>query len=123
MLEYMEAIKDLTENEKLMFQAEMKDKSKSVLAGQMACLFLGALGAHRFYLDQKKEALFYFFGIPILLIMSAKFDWDLLAGVIVCFYFVGLTIEVLFMRGRVKKFNFALSKDISSKIKSLRIKA
>ena len=35
----------------------MKNKAKSVYTAFFLCLFLGHLGAHRFYLNRKKTAL------------------------------------------------------------------
>lgn len=122
MLEYIDQIKDLTDSEKNLFSNEMKNNSKSILAGQMACLFLGGFGGHRFYLNENKVGLFYLIGIPLLFIISISKDWVLIYTLIIIFYLVGLLVEVLMMRGRVKKYNFKLASDISQKIKSIRTK-
>lgn len=122
MLEYVNQIKDLTESERLLFGNELKDKSKSVWIGQLTCLFLGFLGTHRFYLNQNKEGLFYFVGIPALLFISASLDWTPVAALIMVFYTLGLLVETLMMRERVKTFNSDLATELSQKIKDLREK-
>ena len=45
-------IKDLTDQERLMFHAEFNSSQKSPTTGLLLCLFLGGVGAHRFYLNQ-----------------------------------------------------------------------
>ena len=120
MLEYIDQIKDLTDTEKSLFSAEMKDKSKSIVVGQLICFFFGFLGAHRFYILQNQTGIFYFIGIPSLALLSGYFQWIILLELIIIFYTVGLLFEVLLMRGRVTQFNLNLAIDISKKIKSLR---
>lgn len=45
-------MKDLTDQERLMFQSEMAANRKDPTVGVLLALFPGGLGAHRFYMGQ-----------------------------------------------------------------------
>lgn len=122
MLEYLEQIRELNDSERALFSSEMKENSKNVLIGQMICFFLGFIGAHRFYLNERFLGFFYFVGVPTLFLIAFINGWQALAEAFYIFYFIGLVFEVLLMRKRVTKYNFRLASEVSEKIKSLRLK-
>ena len=94
--------KDLTDQERLMFQTEMGTRRKSATTGVLLALFLGGLGAHRFYLGQTGRGILY-----------VVFVWTLIPA------FVAL-IECFLMGGRVRRYNAAIGYEIAIKLKGLR---
>ena len=74
------AMRDLTEQERTLFLAELGGSRKDTTVAVLLCLFLGGLGAHRFYLGQSLLGILYiccfipywilsmllFFGIPLI---------------------------------------------------------
>ena len=52
-------MKYLTDQERLMFQAELNGRRKAATTGVLLCFFLGGVGAHRFYMGQKGLGIVY----------------------------------------------------------------
>lgn len=95
-------MKGLSDQERLMFQNEMTANRKDVSTGVVLCLFLGAFGAHRFYMKQSGLGAVY-----------AVLSWTgvtLLVALVECFL----------MPARVREFNDALATEAVTKIKALR---
>jgi len=64
-------VHDLTERELLILRQEVDSRKKSVAAIWLLWLFLGELGAHRFYLGRVGS------GIAMLLTLGGLFIWAL----------------------------------------------
>ena len=64
-------VHDLTERELLILRQEVDSRKKSVAATWLLWLFLGELGAHRFYLGRVGS------GIAMLLTLGGLFIWAL----------------------------------------------
>ena len=52
-------LKDLSDEERFMHQTELAGSRKETAAGILLCLFLGGLGAHRFYMGEKGLGVLY----------------------------------------------------------------
>lgn len=94
--------KDMTENERMMFQSEYNSKKKDTTIAILLALFLGGLGGHRFYMNQP--------GIAVIYIL---FCWTFIPAVVAL-------IECFFMKGRVEAYNDRLAQEIAVKIKMTR---
>lgn len=93
---------DLTDHERLMFQTEMGSRRKTPATGVVLTLFLGGLGAHRFYLGQ--------IGLGILYVV---FCWTFIPALVAL-------IECFMMAGRVRRYNASVGQEIAMKLKGLR---
>ena len=102
MLEEAALMKDLTDQERLMFQTEMGTRRKNPTTGVVLALFLGGFGAHRFYLGQT--------GLGILYVV---FVWAVIPAIVAL-------IECFLMSGRVRAYNAAIGQEIAIKLKGLR---
>lgn len=91
----------MTDNQKLLFLSEFNARRKDGTTGLLLALFLGGLGAHRFYLGQT--------GLGILYLVCC---WMLIPSIIAFF-------EAFVMKGRVDRFNSALAMDVATKVKAL----
>lgn len=95
-------MKYLTDQERLMFQAELNGRRKAATTGVLLCFFLGRVGADRFYMGQKG------FGI-----VYACFFWTTIPACIAL-------VECFLMPRRVRKYNVAVAGEIAYKLKALR---
>ena len=95
-------MKDLTDEERMMFQNEMAASRKDPTVGVVLALFLGGVGAHRFYMGQT--------GLGILYLC---FCWLFVPAVIAL-------VECFLMPGRVRAHNSAAAQQIVLKLKVLR---
>ena len=95
-------LKDLNDNERLLFQSEFVGLRKNPTTGVLLAFFLGGFGAHRFYMGQAGLGVLY-----------ACFCWTLIPA------FAAL-IECFLMSGRVREHNAAVAEEISMKLKALR---
>ena len=102
MLEEAALMKDLTDQERLMFQTEMGTRRKNPTTGVVLALFLGGFGAHRFYLGQT--------GLGILYVV---FVWAVIPAIVAL-------IECFLMSGRVRAYNAAIGQEIAIQLKGLR---
>ena len=94
-------LNELTVQDLVLFSSEFEAGRKSLLAARMFSVFLGGVGAHRFYLGK---------GTGLLYMLVC---WNPLPWVIgVC--------EAFFMGKRVEKYNAELVQGIVAKIKALR---
>ena len=92
-------IKDMTDQQKMIFMSEYNSAKKSTTVGVLLALFLGGFGAHRFYLNKVVSGVIY-----------ALFFWTFIPAIIAL-------IECFLMSGTVKKYNEAKAIDISQKVK------
>ena len=95
-------MKDLTDQERLMFQTEMGSRRKNPATGVVLALFLGGAGAHRFYLGQTGLGILY-----------ALFVWTFIPALVAL-------IECFLMAGRVRGYNATVGQEIAIKLKGLR---
>lgn len=89
----------MTDNQKLLFMSEFNARRKNPTTGVLLALFLGGLGAHRFYMGQ--------IGLGIVYLVFCLF----LVPAIIAFF------EAFLMSGRVARFNDALAQEIALKLK------
>ncbi|MCP4914606.1 MAG: NINE protein [Oligoflexia bacterium] len=95
-------MKDLSDNEKLLFQAEYAKSEKKPLTGQLFAFFLGGFGGHHFYMGNT--------GLGFVYIL---FSWTGLSA-------LAALIEIFLMRGRCKEYNETVALEVSTKIKAMR---
>lgn len=102
MFEDIAMMQDLTDQERLMFQAEMSTRRKDPTMGLVLCLFLGGLGAHRFYLGETMLGILY---------------------LVFCWTFVPLVIsiiELFLIKDRIRAYNTQAALEVATKLKVLR---
>lgn len=102
MIEDVVLMKDLTDHERLMFQHEMGTRRKNPTTGLLLCLFLGGLGAHRFYLGQTGLGILY-----------ACFVWTFVPALVAL-------VECFLIMNRVRIYNDAVALEVTTKLKALR---
>lgn len=94
--------KDLDADEKIQFQIAFANEKKSVGAAILLALFLGGIGAHKFYLGQS--------GLGVLYLL---FCWTFIPSIIA----IG---EACLMGKTIKRHNFERAQEISEGIKMMR---
>ena len=94
--------KDLDADEKIQFQIAFANEKKSVGAAVLLAVFLGGVGAHKFYLGQS--------GLGVLYLV---FCWTFIPSIIA----LG---EACLMGKIVQRYNFERAKEISEGIKMMR---
>lgn len=97
----MKELRNLNEQDRLMFMNEMASRRKNPTAGVLLALFLGGLGAHRFYMGQT--------GLGILYLC---FCWTLVPG-------IAAFVEAFLMPQRVRAYNAAVGMEIMTRIRVL----
>lgn len=102
MFEEIALLQDLTDQERLIFQTEMGTRRKDPTMGLVLCLFLGGVGAHRFYL-----------GETMLGILYLCFCWTFVPLVV-------SLIELFVIKGRVHAYNTQVAMEVVTKLKMLR---
>ena len=113
------AMRDLTESERPLFLAELHNSRKDTTVAVLLCLFLGGLGAHRFYLGQPVPGIVYAGCFIPYWILSVLF----LFGVPLIIPFVVLVGEAFLLGGRVRRYNDGVAEQIAARLKALRAKA
>lgn len=98
----IQALKNLTDNEKLLFQTEYLTTNKSASTGFLLAFFLGIFGGHHWYFRNKTLGIIYII-----------FSWTGVPAVLGFF-------ESLFQWKRAANYNNNLIGEIVEKIKSLR---
>ncbi|MNX68447.1 TM2 domain protein [compost metagenome] len=83
----MVAMKDMTDAQRLLFQAELTKVRKDKTIAFVLTLFLGGLGAHHFYLGR--------IGLGVL---YAMFCWTAIPSIVAL-------VELFFITGRVERYN------------------
>ena len=101
-LQVIALTKELSSDEKIQFQVAYGNECKSVGLAVALALFLGGLGAHKFYLGQT--------GLGIVYIL---FCWTFIPSLIAA-------IEACFMGKTVKKYNSKAAMEIVEGIKMTR---
>lgn len=110
------AMRDLTEEERTLFLAELGGSRKDTTVAVLLCLFLGGLGAHRFYLGQSALGILYICCfIPYWLLSMLLFF-----GIPLIIPFFVLVAEAFLLGGRVRNYNERTAQQIASRLKALR---
>jgi TM2 domain-containing membrane protein YozV len=89
----------MTDNQRLLFMSEYNRRRKDRTGALLLTLFLGAFGAHRFYLGQV--------GLGVLYLVFCWVFWLVAIG------------ELFLIRGRVDNYNQRLAEDIAGTVKAL----
>ena len=93
---------NLTSDESAAYMAQFNQVEKSAVAGVLLALFLGGLGAHRFYMGQT--------GLGLLYLL---FCWTFVPTIVAF-------VEIFLMPGRVQGHNAAKTAEIVTSIKASR---
>ncbi|MCY4077738.1 MAG: NINE protein [Acidobacteria bacterium] len=110
------AMRDLTEEERTLFLAELGGSRKDTTVAVLLCLFLGGLGAHRFYLGQTALGILYICCfIPYWLLSMLLFF-----GIPLIIPFFVLIVEAFLLGGRVRNYNERTAQHIAARLKALR---
>jgi TM2 domain-containing membrane protein YozV len=92
---------EMSDNQRLLFQNEVAQTRKSPTTAFVLALFLGGLGAHRFYMRD------YWLGL-----LYVVFCWTFVPVVIAL-------IELFFIGERVAKYNLDKATEIAQKLRTL----
>jgi len=95
--------KDMTDSQRMMFQSEISKGRKNRTTALLLTLFLGGLGAHRFYMGQVGMGLLY-----------AVFVWTFIPSIVAF-------IELFFIMKRVDRYNEQLSIEVATKVRALTV--
>lgn len=110
------AMRDLTDEERTLFLAELGGSRKDTTIAVLLCLFLGGLGAHCFYLGQSLLGILYICCfIPYWLLSMLLFF-----GIPLIIPFFVLVAEAFLLGGRVRNYNERTAQQIASRLKALR---
>ena len=101
-LQLIQIQKKLSEDERDVFNYKFERQKKSVSTYAILAVFIGGIGAHKFYLEQ--------IGLGIL---YAVFFWTFIPSIIAL-------IEIFFSRESVNTKNLQIAQDIFKEIKLLR---
>lgn len=93
--------KDMTDSQRMMFQSELSKVRKNRTTALLLTLFLGGIGAHRYYMGQIGLGVAY-----------TLFCWTFIPGIIAF-------IELFLIMGRVDRYNEQMSQEIATKVKVL----
>jgi TM2 domain-containing membrane protein YozV len=93
--------KDMTEHQRLMFMSEFNQRRKDRMAALLLTLFLGGLGAHRFYLGEIKLGVVYL-----------VFCITLIPAVVAF-------VELFMIQARVDRYNDRVADELATHIRSV----
>jgi TM2 domain-containing membrane protein YozV len=91
----------MSDNERLLFTSEMNSARKDRTTGLLLTLFLGGLGAHRFYL-----------GDTVLCVLYLLFCWTFVPAIIAF-------VELFLIMSRVDRYNDNLATAAAAKVRML----
>jgi TM2 domain-containing membrane protein YozV len=91
----------MTDVQRVLFQNEMAHSRKSSTTAILLALFLGGVGAHRFYMGQVGLGIFYLI-----------FFWTFIPAIVAL-------IEIFVLSGRVARYNDARAVEIADKVRLL----
>jgi TM2 domain-containing membrane protein YozV len=98
-------MKDMTREQRMILQAEYARVAKDRTTAVLLTLFLGGVGAHRFYLGQV--------GLGIVYLL---FCWTFVPSIIAL-------MEVFVVSGRVDAYNAREARELAAKVRILRMAA
>ena len=101
-LQIIQLQKQLSEDERNIFNYKFERRKKSVSTYAILAVFIGGLGAHKFYLEQIGPGVLY-----------AVFVWTFIPSIIAL-------IETFFSRENVKSKNLQIAQEILEEIKLIR---
>ena len=85
-------MKNMTNDERIIFMSEVTGEKKDVAIGVLLALFLGTFGAHKFYLGQFVLGIIYFI-----------FCWTFIPTIV-------SFIEALLMQGTIRRHNYLVAR-------------
>ena len=91
----------MNDNERFLFMSEMNFARKNRTTGLVLTLFLGGIGAHRFYLNQ-----------PLAGVLYVLFWWTFVPVIVAC-------VELFLIMSRVDRYNDALAMAVAARIRIL----
>ena len=94
-------MKQLSAEEKLMFQSDYEDQKKSTVLAVVLALLLGGFGAHWFYLGRTGRALTYL----LLNILGGVLTVLLIGYVLLAAVWIACLIDAVFMGGTISAMN------------------
>jgi TM2 domain-containing membrane protein YozV len=97
----MVLMQGMSQMQMMMFQSEMARRRKSVGAAVALTFFLGAFGAHRFYMGQVGVGLLY-----------AMFFWTFIPSIIAF-------VELFLISGRVERHNTEQASEVAAQVRML----
>ena len=98
-MDEMSLQQSMTDSQRMMFQSEMNQVRKNRTVAFLLTLFLGGLGAHRYYLGDIKTGIFY-----------TLFCWTFIPAVVAL-------VELFLILGRTDRYNEQMAMEIATKIK------
>ena len=101
-LEIIQLTKDLSDSEQSSFQFHYQSQHKQPTTALLLCIFLGGLGAHRFYLGKVTSG-----------VLSILFCWTFIPEII-------SLVECFTIRKKVRARNVSAARAIVAKIKMTR---
>jgi TM2 domain-containing membrane protein YozV len=91
----------MNDNERLLFMSEMSSARKNRTTGLVLTLFLGGIGAHRFYLNQ-----------PLAGALYLLFCWTFVPAIVAC-------VELFLIMSRVDRYNDTLAMAVATRVRIL----
>jgi TM2 domain-containing membrane protein YozV len=91
----------MTDSQRLLFVQEFNQRRKTGTTAVLLALFLGGVGAHRFYMGQ--------IGIGIVYVV---FCWTAIPAIVAL-------IEIFLMGGRVDRYNAGVAEEVGLRVKAL----
>lgn len=95
----LSAMQGLTEQQRLIFMQQMNSQRKDPTTGLLLALFLGGLGAHRFYMGDVGLGILYF-----------VFVWTFIPAIVAL-------VECFMMKDRVQRYNDAKAQEIAYNVR------
>ena len=93
--------RDMTDSQRMMFQSEISKVRKNRNTALLLTLFLGGIGAHHYYMGKVGKGILY-----------TLLCWTFIPAIVAFF-------ELLFIRGRVDRYNERNSMEIATRLKAL----
>ena len=109
-------MKQLSAEEKLMFQSDYQDQKKSTVLAVVLALLLGGFGAHWFYLGRTGRALTYL----LLNILGGVLTVLLIGYVLLAAVWIACLIDAVLMGGTISAMNRRIGQRIFEAIVGLR---
>jgi TM2 domain-containing membrane protein YozV len=94
-------MKEMTDQQRMLFQSEMNRERKDKTTALLLCIFLGGVGAHRFYLGDSGKGILYLL-----------FFWTFIPSIIAL-------IELFTISATIEKYNAKIAGDVAIRVKML----
>ena len=101
LLDEFALMQNMTNEQRVLFQAQLSGRRKDSTTGVLLAVFLGGLGVHHFYLGNVGIGVFY-----------VLFCWTFIPAIVAL-------LEAFAMPGRVRSYNNRMAGEIATQIKAL----